>query len=269
MTLSRVIKIVVLGAGVVVGSLFPNSSRATDPFEKIKLIPSAKKYLVLKDINVRAGPKIKSKRVGRFRKKTMVNAVGKAKGTEWIAVQKDGKNFGFIYGTALVPMIDGRLKKPISGNLAGKTFGGMKLPPCHYEIEFEGRVKVEGDMQITSDYQLSMQCDYLKKTLKFDATMFITELPYLDNRKPIYQINVDLLNISMEDEDVFSTTVLYHILKKEIVFDGVNKEAMKTTGKIKKRKAADVKAALKGTVAMAHQSWGPKIWAELSKSKNK
>jgi hypothetical protein len=49
----------------------------------------------------------------------------------------------------------------------------------------------------------------------------------------------------------------------------VNKEAMKTTGKIKKRKAADVKAALKAAVAMAHQSWGPKIWAELSKPENK
>ena len=145
----------------------------------------------------------------------------------------------------------------------------MKLPPCHYRIEFEGRVKVEGDLQVTSDYQLPLQCDYKKKTIKFTATMFITELPFLDNRKPVYQINVDVHDIPMEDEDVFSSTTLYHYLKKEIVFDGVNKEEMRNAGKIAKMKVANVKEALKGAVVMAHQSWGPKIWAALAKAEER
>jgi hypothetical protein len=243
------------------------TTQAADPFEKIKLTPSAKTYLVIKDINVRQKPLTKSKRVGRFRKQSVVKAVGKAKGTEWIAVQKDGKNFGFVYGTALVPMIDGRLTEPINGNLTAKTIGKMKLPPCHYQIQFEGRVKVEGDMQVTSDYQLPVQCDYKKKTIKFTATMFITELPFLDNRKPVYQINVDVHDIPMEDEDVFSSTILYHFLKKEITFDSVNKEAMRSAGTIAKMKASSVIEALKGAVDMAHRSWGPKIWAELAKTK--
>jgi hypothetical protein len=242
--------------------------QAADPFEKIKLTPAAKTYLVLKDVNVRAGPKTKSKRVGRLRRKQLVKAVGKAKGTEWVAIQKDGKNFGFVYGTALVPMIDGRLSAPLNGNIRARKIGGKELPPCHYKIQFEGKVKVEGELQITSDYQLTMQCDRKKKTLKIAAMMFITEMPYLDNRKPIYQINVDLFNIPMVDEDVFSATILYHALKKEISFDGVNKDSLRAAGKIAKKKAANLSAALKGAVAMAYQSWGPKIWATLAKAEN-
>ncbi|MBT3915283.1 MAG: hypothetical protein HOF23_02860 [Rhodospirillaceae bacterium] len=269
MALAGVIRGVIFGLTVLLSTLAVPTVHAADPFEKVKLTPAAKTYLVIKDINVRQKPLTKSKRVGRFKQKSIVQAVGKAKGTEWIAVKKDGKNFGFVYGTALVPMIDGKLTQPINGNLSAKTIGKMKLPPCHYKIHFEGRVKVEGDLQITSDYQLPVQCDFKKKTLKFTATMFMTELPYLDNRKPIYQINVDVHDIPMEDEDVFSSTILYHILKKEITFDGVNKEDMRSDGKIAKMKAASVIEALKGAVAMAHQSWGPKIWAALAKTENR
>ena len=240
--------------------------QAADSFAKIKLTPAAQIFLVLKDVNVRAGPKTKSARVGRLRKKTQVAASGKAKGTEWVLIKKDGKNFGFVYGTALVPMIDGRLSKPLSGNLEAQKIAGRKLAPCHYTIQFEGKVKVEGDTQITSDYRLAMECDYKKKTIKLNATMFLTELPYLDNRKPTYQINVDLFNIPMEDEDIFSSTVIYHTLKKQITFEGVNKEDFKAKSKIAKMKAPDLAAALRGAVAMAHQSWGIKIWAELAKS---
>ena len=106
------------------------------------------------------------------------------------------------------------------------------------------------------------------KRRKFIAAMFITELPYLDTRKPIYQINVDLLNIPFEDEEVFSATVLYHVLKKEITFAGVNNESVKAPGKIAKKRVGDLPAALRGAVAMARRSWGPKIWAELAKPEN-
>ncbi len=266
MTLRRVIIRAIIGifiGGTIV--LMPKAGFTADPFANIKLSPSAKTFLVLKDVNVRAAPKTKSERVGRLGKKEQVKAAGKAKGTEWVAILKNGKNFGFVYGTALVPMIDGRLLGPLKGNLEAIKKGGEKLPPCHYKIQFEGKVKVEGDMQIMSDYQLAMQCDYEKKTLKFNAAMFITELPYLDAQKPIYQINVDLTNIPFEDEDVFAVTVLYHALKNEIIFEAVNNETMMAPGKIANKKVSNLSAALKGAVAMAHQSWGPKIWAELAK----
>ncbi len=240
---------------------------AADPFAKVKLSPAAQRYLVLKDVNVRVGPETKSKRIGRLRKRELVKAVGKAQGTDWVAVLKNGKNFGFVYGTALVPMIDGALSAPISGNLAARTVGGRKLPPCHYQIQFESKMKVQGVLQITSDYLLGMECDYKKKTIKIKATMFVTELPYLDIKKPIYQINVDLFDIQMGDEDVFSATVLYNVPKKVIVFDGVNKETLRAKGKIATKNVSDLPAALKGAVAMAYQSWGAKIWDQLAQAK--
>jgi hypothetical protein len=243
-----------------------NIASAAEPFAKIKLTPASKIYFVAKDVNVRAAPKTKSTRVGRLRKGVRITAVGEAKGSEWVAVQKDGKDFGFVYGTALVPMIDGRLLNPVSGNLEARSIGERKLPPCHYKIKFDGKVKVEGDLQITSDYILNMECDHKKKTLKINASMFVTEMPYLGDRKPIYQINVDLFNISIGDDDIFSATVLYHVLKNEITFDGVSKPAFKAKGKIAKKNAPDLTAALKGAVAMAHQSWGAKVWAMLAKA---
>ena len=122
-------------------------------------------------------------------------------------------------------------------------------------------------MQVTSDYSLNMICDYEKKTIKINATMFLTELPYLGNKKPIYQINVDLYNIPDGTEDMFSSTILYHIMKNKINFDGVNKETLKSKDKILPKKALDLVAALKGAVIMAHRSWGAIVWTELEKSR--
>ena len=244
----------------------PGHGRADDLFANIQLSPSAKTYLVLKDVSVRAKPRNKSTRVGRLRKNERVGAIGKAKRTKWVAVKKGGKNIGFVYDKALVPVIDGSLMKPISSNIVVGEKSEGKLWPCYYKIKFIGKVKIKKSLQVTSDYDLEMECDYKKKTIKINATMFLTELPYLENKKPIFQINVDLYNIPMGAEDIFSTTVLYHALKNKIVFDGVNKEPLKSKEKIIKKEALDLRAVLKGAVAMAHQSWGPIVWSELAKT---
>ena len=52
--------------------LLPGGVQASDPFAGITLEPAAKTYLVIKDINVRAGPKTKSARVGRLRKRELI-----------------------------------------------------------------------------------------------------------------------------------------------------------------------------------------------------
>jgi hypothetical protein len=85
---------------------------------------------------------------------------------------------------------------------------------------------------------------------------------------PIFQINVDLYDIPIGTEDVLSTTVLYHALENKIVFDGINKEQLKSEEQILKKEVADLSEALKGSVAMAHQSWGPIVWSELARTKN-
>ena len=246
--------------------LLPVGVQSSDPFAGITLVPAAKTYLVIKDINVRAGPKTKFALVGRLRKREQIKAAGKARGTEWIAIKKNGKNFGFVYGTALVQMLDGRLLNPIRGNLESRTIEGQYLPPCHFKIKFDRKSKVERELQITSDYILDIECDYKKNTIKINASMFLTELPYLKPKDPIYQINVDLYNISIVDDNIFSVTVLYNTLNNAIKFEGVNTKEVMSKIKIASKKVMSVSAALKGAVVMAHQSWGPKIWSELEKT---
>ena len=52
----------------------------------------------------------------------------------------------------------------------------------------------------------------------------ISHLPYLDNKQPIFQINVDLYNIPIGAEDMFSTIILYYALEnilepKDLVYN--------------------------------------------------
>ncbi len=237
---------------------------AEGPFEKFKLSRSASKFLVLKDVNVRMGPKTKSKRIGRLRRGVVVAAIGKAKGTEWVAVRKDGKDFGFVYGTALVPMIDGALKSPLKG-----TLNSPSRPVCRYSINFEEKFKVQGDNQITSDYFVPMECKVTRKAIKIKAAMFITELPYLDQKKEIYQINVDLLGIPLADEDVLSAIILYDAKKNLIAFDGLSSKEMRGSASITDQKVNSVPDALRGALTMAHSAWGKKLWAELISQQKK
>jgi len=245
--------------------LFVSESWAADPFANVQLSPTVKTFLVLKDVNVRGKPKNRSARLGRLRKNERVTAIGKAKRTKWIAVKKGGKNLGFVYGKALVPVIDGKLIKPISSNIVSQKNSENTFSPCKYKIKFVGKVKVEGSLQITSDYNLEMECDYKKRTIKINATMFLTELPYLDNKQPIFQINVDLYNIPIGAEDMFSTIILYYALENQIKFDRVNKEPLRSKERILNKEAGNLSEVLKGAVVMAHQSWGPIIWSELAK----
>lgn len=243
-------------------------SRAADPFANVKLSPTVKTFLALKDVSVRAKPRNKSARVGRLQKNERVTAIGKAKRTKWIAVKRDSKNLGFVYGTALVPVIDGEFVKPISSNIVTpKKESDNILWPCHYTIKFLSKSTVERSLQVTSDYSLEMKCDYKKRTIRIEATMFLTELPYLGDKKPIFQINVDLYNIPVGAEDMFSATVLYHAMENRIVFDGVNKEPLRSKKIISKMVVKDIAEVLQGVVVMAHQSWGPIVWSELAKTR--
>ena len=70
--------------------------------------------------------------------------------------------------------------------------GRGRLAECEYNIRYEGRHPVDGDIQIISDYAVALSCDLEGRKLTFAATMFLTELPYQDLRKDIFQVNVDL-----------------------------------------------------------------------------
>jgi hypothetical protein len=237
----------------------------TEPFAEILLSSSPKYYLAEKDVNVRSRPQTKSLRVSRLHKNERIKSAGRVKGTKWVAVEKNQKIIGYVYNSFLVPIIDGRITELIKGNLSGNNVGARNLPLCNYKIKFDQKSKVDGDIQIISDYLLGMECDYEKKVLKIKATMFLTELPYLRNKKPIYQINIDISDILMEDEDMFSVSVLYDAVKNNVKYHSVSMDSMKSADVIPVQKASDVISALKGAVFIAHKSWGDIIWAELAK----
>jgi len=251
---------------IILHVIVSNQALAGDPFTNIRLSPSFKSYLVLRDVNVRAKPKNKSPRVGRLKRNDRVSAIGKARGTQWIAVKKEQKELGFVYGKALVPVIDGSLMKPISDNIITNIKNGKILWPCDYQIRFLGKAKIELSLQVTSDYNLELECDYNNKPIRVNATMFLTELPYLDDKQPIFQINVDLFNIPLGAGDMFSTTLLYHAMKNKIVFDSVNKEPLSSRRNIAEREVTNIKAVLTNAVEMAYKSWGPIVWSELAKT---
>jgi len=226
------------------------------------LTKSAPTYLVLTDVNVRKAPLTKSPRVGRFRKGVRIDAAGKAKGTNWVAVRKDGKEMGFIYATALAAVLDGSLAQPVKGKLSGSG-----QPDCDYVIRYEGRSKVEGDVQVISDYFAEFTCKQDGKPISFSATMFLTELPYRSLKTEVYQINVDLPKVSNDDEEVMSVTSLYDHTKSEVSFEAVSIASMAKGQPKSKKKADAIPAVLTSAVEFAHQVWGPRVWKTLAEAK--
>ena len=219
------------------------------------LSPSAGTYLTLRDVNVRRAPLTKSARVSRFRKGVRIRAAGKAKGTAWVAVRRDGKDLGFIYGTVLAAVLDGKLDTAISGKL-----NNTGQPSCSYTIKFDTKSKVNGHLQVTSDYQITLACNIDKRRVKFVANMFITELPYRDIRDEIYQVNVDLPRVAGEGGEVMSVTCLYHYYKNQLVFEALTNPNMarKVTGL--KKKVKSIPEVLIAALEFSYRLWGPAVW---------
>ena len=226
------------------------------------LSASAATFFVLTDANVRGKPATKSRRVGRMRKGIRIQAAGKAKGTNWVAVRKEGEDWGFVYAAALVPVLDGSISAPLSGRLAVED-----LPKCEYNIRYEGRHPVDGDVQVISDYAVALSCDLEGGKLAFTATMFLTELPYRDLRKDIFQVNVDLPDVKDNEEEIMSVTSLYEYGKKEVAFHAITIDSLARPQPKKKKKAEAITAVLRAALEFAHEVWGPGVWAALRKAR--
>ena len=226
------------------------------------LSPSPSTYLTLRDVNVRRAPLTKSAKVSRFRKGVRVSAAGKAKGTGWIAVRRDGKDLGFIYGTALVAVLDGRLESGISGKLSNTG-----QPRCDYTIKFDGKNKVKGDVQVTSDYQVSLACTIDNKLVKFVATMFITELPYRNLRKEIYQVNVDLPRVMDGGGEVMSVISLYYFARSQLVFEALTNPSMARKVSGLKKTVKSIPEVLVSALNFSHRVWGSAVWKIIATGK--
>ncbi len=248
-------------AGVLLA--FPVPALAQKTFLGQEIREAKGTYLSIKDANVRAKPMTKGKKLGTIRRGSRVKIVGKAKGaSNWLAVIKDGKDFGFVYAPILLPLIDGELDKDITGELKRKG-----APDCRYTIVFEGHNPVEGASIVVADYDVEFICEEKKeKALVFHAPMFITEVPYDMSSKPVYQISVDILEIQNDIESVLSTGFFYDARMGVVNFSEVSIKGFAQDPKVKKRKVASPAEAVTAAVEMAYSVWNDKVWKALARA---
>ena len=211
------------------------------------------------DVNVRARPKTKSKRVGGFKAGSRIKVVARSGG--WVAVREKGKDLGFVFDKVLMPLIDGALFKDIVGQVSVK--GGVN---CEYIIHFEGKSPVEGQLFEFADYDVQWDCLLGKRKIRFRSPMFITEAPFQLGQKRVYQISIDVLDLEGGYEEIFSTVFLYDQDKARIVFDGVSIEKFGKPPQKKEAPAATVPEALTGAVRIAVSAWNKAAWSDLIKN---
>ncbi|HER27616.1 MAG TPA: SH3 domain-containing protein [Rhodospirillales bacterium] len=218
-------------------------------------------YLVTKDVNVRAGPKTKSKKLGSARKGSRLNVVGKARGgAGWMAIQRDGKDFGFVYAPVLLPLLDGTLDRDITGRI---VMNGRS--PCGYTIHFSGRNELINERISFADYEIEYRCSDGDVAYRFYAPMFMTEVPYRQTSDPVFQISIDLLAIDDDPDNMLSIIFLYRRDQNLVVFDSFSKARMGRKPDRPERQARTVAEALAAAAETAPTVWSDATWKKLFK----
>lgn len=249
-----------LAVGLATGAVRP--ALAAETFLGLEIDSLQGVYLVFKDANVRAKPDTKSKKIGLLFKGSRVKVVGRAKrGASWLAVQRDGKEFGFVYAPIMVALIDGSLKKTIKSKVSLES--GLV---CNYTVHFEGKTSVEGELFEVSDYDVICRCRLKGQEFNFLAPTFLAEAPYDFSKKQAYQISVDVLGIGDGYDEIFSTTSIFHRDKKIVVFDNISLSRYGKTPAQKKLAAKTVPQALIAAIRIAFGAWNDKVWQILAAS---
>ena len=254
---ARVFCVLALCAGAVLAA---NPARAEDrTFLGQTVRAQEGVYLVTKGANVRAGPKTGAKKLGTVKAGTRVRVVGRAKGgAGWMAITRDGKDYGFVYAPILLPMIDGTLEEPLSGRIVVKG-----RAPCRYSIDFQGRNTVDGEDYSYADYDVHFRCRHKGKTFAFWAPMFMSEVPYRLTHKPVFQITIDLPEVENGLDEVFSTGFDYLRDKGKVVLEGVSIKSLGRKAEVTEKDAAGIAQALTAAVEMAPGAWGDGVWKQL------
>ena len=250
-----------LAVGLAAGAVRP--ALAAETFLGLKIDSLKGDYLVLKDANVRAKPNTKGKKIGSMSKGSRVKVVGRAKGgASWLAVQKDGKEFGFVYAPIMVALIDGSLKKNIKGKVSLES--GLV---CNYTVHFEGKTSVEGELFEVSDYDVICRCRLKGQEFNFLAPTFLAEAPYDFSQKQAYQISVDVLGIGDGYDEIFSTTFIFHRDKKIVAFDNISLSRYGNNPPAQQKlPAKTVSQALTAAIRIAFGAWNDKVWQILAAS---
>ena len=105
------------------------------------------------------------------------------------------------------------------------------------------------------------------KKIEFMANMFMTELPYRDLRKDIFQVNVDLPKVTDNEEEIMSVTSLFDFAKKELAFEAVTIDRLARVKPGNTKKVEKIPAVLTAALEFAHEVWGDGVWKILEKAK--
>lgn len=244
---------------------FAVPASAADLPKGMSLVDGHTLYFVTRDAFVRELPDNNANRIGQIMKGQRITVAGKvlipkSKGPSWLALKRPDGAIGYVFGAALQPMLDGTLKAPLHGKLSAR-----ERPNCRYVVGFEGRTQVADELQQTADYDIAFECDGkdADKPLTFNAGMFITELPFEESRE-VFQINIDLWDVRVNEEDVLSVTALYDLNAKRVSFDRVNDDKLGNVKGIAPENASDVPSALTGAIKIAHRVWQPNAWTQLA-----
>ncbi|WNK01342.1 SH3 domain-containing protein [Thalassospiraceae bacterium LMO-JJ14] len=257
----RVLAVTVMGIAVFAA---PYANAAELEFMGTAVTPAPGKYLVEKDVNVRAAPKTGSKRLTGLKAGDVVNVIGRAGKTAWLAVVEDGKAVGFVYGTVLSPVIDGEIEEDVTGEI---RLGARHR--CGYRVHFVGKAGDDSMNADTSfraaDYEVSIVCERDGKRIRFPAQMFMTEVPYDgSNKRQVFQINVDLLDDVHALPDVFSTIMMFDLDKGEVRFDTIAFQIYaRESGGLASLPSTSVMRALASALEIAMTHWSDKAWEDI------
>ncbi len=260
---SRLLRSLAVSAVVVAGQL--SFAAVAEDSAGLKVMgvavePADGDYLVLKDVNVRAQPDNNAKRVAKLSNGDKVQAVGRVKGP-WYAVRHQGKVLGFVFGGILMPLVDGKLKAPVTDEI---RVAGVGL--CHFSIEFAGKSEAEPQRFEFADYVVAWQCkDGNWPAILFTTPMFLSEGPYQGTRAAVHQITVDVLELPGGLEEVFSTHLLWDREAKQIKYDSATEKKFIHAKPPEPMPAKTLAEALKKAVETAALCWTEAVWAALAK----
>ena len=219
-------------------------------------------YLVTrKNVNVRAKPSNKGKRLSKLKRRDIVDVLGRVKGTQWIATKKDGKELGFVFASSLTPLINAAVDEPLNGRV---DMSEENKPVCNYEVAYQGRFEEDEVVFISSDYLAHFTCEQNEEKFNFDAMMFMSEVPHDLGIRPIYQINMDLPEIATGYEEFLSATALFHLNEEEVIMDAVSLKVFKEKELRQKRPASTAKDALFAAIELQLKSFNLKAWKTIS-----
>jgi hypothetical protein len=249
-----------------VGLMAAGALAADMDFMGTMVTPAPGRYLVEKDANVRATPETEGKRVSGVSAGEIIEVVGRAGKTAWLAVVQKGKPLGFVYETVLSPIIDGEIINDVTGEI---RLGAKHR--CGYRVHFVGKVSSDADTTNQSfraaDYEVNIVCERKGTRIKFPAQMFMTEVPFDgSNKRQVFQINVDLLDGVHGLPDVFSTITMFDLDKGEVRFDSVSEKTYaRKIGAVDSLPATNVERALASALEIAMTRWSDKAWDDIFK----